>query len=187
MFLELEHPWSVEIIRGVERVARRNRVGGGPAHRHDQQAGPRLLQRPGCRVTRPLSPTLASRRNGLVVRTQLTREHGYTAAREVLSRPDRPSAVFTAYDMQAVGVYQAARELGLRIPHNLSVVGFDDVPAVARMDPLLTTAHQPPAEMATAATELAPALGRGEAVPQIGLEIATTLTVRDSTAPPEGE
>lgn len=66
-----------------------------------------------------------------MVKTQLTREHGYAAARELLSRPDRPTAVFTANDMQALGVYQAARELGLRIPHELSVVGFDDVPAVA--------------------------------------------------------
>jgi DNA-binding LacI/PurR family transcriptional regulator len=74
-----------------------------------------------------------------------------------------------------------------RIPHDLSVVGFDDVPAVAWMDPPLTTVHQPLAEMATAATELALALGRGEEVPQVGLEIATTLTVRESTAPPKEE
>lgn len=123
----------------------------------------------------------------LIVKTQLTREHGYAAARELLSRPDRPTAVFTADDMQALGVYQAAREVGLRIPHDLSVGGFDDVPAVAWMDPPLTTVHQPPAEMATAATELALALGRGEEVPQRGLEIATTLTVRESTAPPKEE
>lgn len=114
-------------------------------------------------------------------------EHGYAAARELLSRPDRPTAVFTANDMQALGVYRAARELGLRIPHELSVVGFDDVPAVAWMDPPLTTVHQPLAEMAAAATELALALGRGEQVPQVGLEIATTLTVRESTAPPKEE
>ena len=59
---------------------------------------------------------------GLVVETQLTREHGFAAARESLSRPDRPTAVFTANDMQALGVYQAARESNLRIPHDLSVV-----------------------------------------------------------------
>lgn len=123
----------------------------------------------------------------LVVKTQLTREHGYTAARELLSRPDRPTSVFTANDMQALGVYQAARELGLRIPHDLSVVGYDDVPAVACADPPLTTVHQPLAEMAAAATELALALGRGDDVPRLGLEIATTLTVRESTAVPKEE
>ncbi|MHC5908544.1 LacI family DNA-binding transcriptional regulator [Streptomyces sp. S6] len=124
---------------------------------------------------------------GLVVKTRLTSEHGLAAARDLLSGPERPTAVFTANDMQALGVYQAARELGLRIPHDLSVVGFDDVPATAWMDPPLTTVHQPLAEMAVAATELALALGRGEEVPRTGLEIATTLTVRESTAPPKGE
>ncbi len=64
------------------------------------------------------------------------------------------------------------------------MVGFDDVPVVAWVDPPLTTIHQPLSEMAVAATELAPAIGRGESVPQAGLEIATTLTVRESTAPP---
>ncbi|MEQ4725880.1 substrate-binding domain-containing protein [Nonomuraea sp. B19D2] len=96
----------------------------------------------------------------------------------------RPTAIFTANDMQALGVYQAARELGLSIPRDLSVVGFDDVPVVAWVDPPLTTVHQPLSEMADAATELALAIGRGEPVPQVGLEIATTLTVRESTAPP---
>ncbi|GGS80975.1 hypothetical protein GCM10010206_49470 [Streptomyces cinerochromogenes] len=123
----------------------------------------------------------------MVVKTQLRREHGYGAAVELLSRPDRPTAVFTANDMQALGVYQAARELGLRIPHDLSVVGHDDVPVVASVDPPLTTVHQPLAETAMAATEPALALGRGEPVPQRGLEIAATLTVRESTAPPKEE
>jgi hypothetical protein len=63
-------------------------------------------------------------------------------------------------------------------------VGFDDLPVVAWVDPPLTTVHQPLTEMAVAATELAMSLGRGEKAPQIGLEIATTLTVRISTAPP---
>ncbi len=49
----------------------------------------------------------------LLVRTLLTREDGCVAGRELLSRPDRPTAIFTANDMQALGVYQAARELGL--------------------------------------------------------------------------
>jgi DNA-binding LacI/PurR family transcriptional regulator len=65
------------------------------------------------------------------------------------------------------------------------VVGFDDLPAVSWVDPPLTTVHQPLTEMAIAATELALTLGRGEQAPQTGLEIATTLTVRESTAPPK--
>jgi DNA-binding LacI/PurR family transcriptional regulator len=121
-----------------------------------------------------------------VVRADLTHEAGHAAARELLSRRRRPSAIFASNDLQALGVYQAARELGLRIPQDLSVVGFDDLPIVAWADPPMTTVHQPLAEMAVAATELALALARGERPHQIGLELATSLTVRHSTAPPGG-
>jgi DNA-binding LacI/PurR family transcriptional regulator len=119
--------------------------------------------------------------------TELTQEAGRAAARELLSRPNRPNAIFASNDLQALGVYQAAREAGLRIPEDLSVVGFDDLPITALTDPPLTTVHQPLVEMAIAATELALALGRGEQPTQTGLELATTLTVRNSTAPPAGQ
>jgi len=118
-----------------------------------------------------------------VTRADLTQEGGHSAARELLEGQERPTAVFTSNDLQAVGVYQAAREAGLRIPQDLSVVGFDDLPITALMDPPLTTVHQPLAEMAVAATEMALALGRGERPAQIGVELATTLTLRRSTAP----
>jgi DNA-binding LacI/PurR family transcriptional regulator len=120
----------------------------------------------------------------MIVRAELSREDGYTAARGLLRRPDRPTAIFAANDLQALGVYQAAREAGLRIPEDLSVVGFDDLPVVSWIDPPLTTVHQPLTEMAMAATELALTLGRGETTPQLGVELATRLTVRQSTAPP---
>jgi DNA-binding LacI/PurR family transcriptional regulator len=123
----------------------------------------------------------------LVVHAEPTREDGRAAARALLALPERPTAIVTANDLQALGVYQAAREAGLRVPEDLSVVGFDDLPVAAWVDPPLTTVHQPLTEMAVAATELALALGRGEAVDRTGLELATTLTVRASTAPPPGE
>lgn len=120
-----------------------------------------------------------------VVRAHPTQEDGYRAAVALLSRRDCPTAIFAANDAQALGVYRAAREIGLRIPDDLSVVGFDDLPVAAWMDPPLTTVHQPLTEMAVLATELALALGRGESVSQTGLEVATKLTVRASTAPPK--
>ncbi|WUF51508.1 LacI family transcriptional regulator [Streptomyces sp. NBC_00483] len=118
------------------------------------------------------------------VRGPLTREGGQAAARALLGRPDRPTAIVTANDMQALGVYQAAREAGLRVPQDLSVVGFDDMPVAVWADPPLTTVRQPLDEMAASATELALALGRGERVRQLGVEIATELVVRESTAAP---
>jgi DNA-binding LacI/PurR family transcriptional regulator len=119
-----------------------------------------------------------------VVRAPLTRDGGYEAALVLLDRPDRPTAIFAANDLQAIGAYQAARTLGLRVPTDLSVVGFDDLPIATMVDPQLTTVRQPLTEMAMAATELALALGRGETSAQTGLELATKLIVRESTAPP---
>ncbi|MFI5915203.1 LacI family DNA-binding transcriptional regulator [Dactylosporangium sp. NPDC051541] len=120
----------------------------------------------------------------LVASAELTLEGGLAAAADLLRRPDRPTAVFAANDLQAVGVYKAARDLGLRIPADLSVVGFDDLPVATLVDPPLTTVHQPLAEMAAAATEMALALGRGERPAQLGVELATSLKIRESTAPP---
>ncbi|GAA4461972.1 LacI family DNA-binding transcriptional regulator [Phytohabitans houttuyneae] len=118
----------------------------------------------------------------LVVQAGLSVDGGRAAALELLRGPQPPTAIFASNDLQAVGVYQAARVVGLRIPADLSVVGFDDLPIAALVDPPLTTVHQPLVEMAVAATELALALGRGERAPRTGIELATTLTVRQSTA-----
>ncbi|MFG1677544.1 LacI family DNA-binding transcriptional regulator [Micromonospora sp. NPDC049282] len=120
----------------------------------------------------------------LVERAELTAEGGRAAALRLLGRADRPTAIFASNDLQAVGAYHAARQLGLRIPAELSVVGFDDLPIAALVDPPLTTVHQPLAQMAVAATELALALGRGDRTPSTGIELATTLTLRRSTAAP---
>jgi DNA-binding LacI/PurR family transcriptional regulator len=119
-----------------------------------------------------------------VIRAPFTADGGREAALRLLERPGRPAAIVAGNDLQAVGVYQEARSLGLRVPADLSVVGFDDLPIATMIDPPLTTVRQPLTEMAMAATELALALGRGETATQTGLELATRLIVRESTAPP---
>jgi DNA-binding LacI/PurR family transcriptional regulator len=81
-----------------------------------------------------------------------------------------------------MGVYEAAREHHLRLPADLSVVGFDDVPMAQWMSPPLTTLHQPLAEMATLATRTL--LTGDTAGLQNRVELATTLVVRGSTQPP---
>ncbi|MFG2012239.1 LacI family DNA-binding transcriptional regulator [Micromonospora sp. NPDC048868] len=270
VFDELQHMWGIEIIRGVERVAREQRVGvvltefGPERSAIHYWIDDTLARRPDCVITVAqltdeqrdqlrtrgipfvvLDPTselpddvpfvgatnwsggrsatrhlirlghrriaviagpehvLCSRARldghraamdaagltvdpGLISNTPLTTEAGHEAALALLSREPRPTAVVAGNDLQAVGVYRGARDLGLRIPADLSVVGFDDLPIAALIDPPLTTVRQPIVEMAVAATELALALGRGERTTQIGMELATTLTVRGSTAPPGG-
>jgi LacI family transcriptional regulator, xylobiose transport system transcriptional regulator len=97
---------------------------------------------------------------------------------------DRPTAIFAGNDLQALGVYQAARELRLHIPEDVSVVGFDDLPVAQWVGPPLTTIRQPLIEMAVAAAELVIRMAAGEAPSQPRLELATELVVRESTAPP---
>ncbi|MFJ1758514.1 LacI family DNA-binding transcriptional regulator [Kitasatospora sp. NPDC088134] len=111
-------------------------------------------------------------------------EGGYAAARALLTLPDRPTAIFAGNDLQALGVYQAARELGLRVPEDLSVVGFDDLPLARWVGPPLTTVRQPLVEMAETAARLAVGLARGEHPAATRIDLATTLIVRTSTAPP---
>lgn len=109
---------------------------------------------------------------------------GHRIARELLELPDRPTALFAGNDVQAMGVYQAARELKLRIPDDVSVVGFDDLPVSSWMGPPLTTVRQPLEDMAEAAVRLVLDLGRGVQPSMRRVELATSLAVRDSTAPP---
>ena len=85
-------------------------------------------------------------------------------------------------DLQALGVYQAAREARLHIPEDLSVVGFDDLPVAQWVGPPLTTIRQPLAQMAATAARLVLSLARGEHPRQTRVELATELVVRESTA-----
>jgi len=109
---------------------------------------------------------------------------GIATGRRLLARRDRPTAIITGNDLQALGVYQAAREARLHIPEDLSVVGFDDLPIARWVSPPLTTIRQPLIEMAEAAAELVLGLARGDEPPQMRVELATELIVRESTASP---
>lgn len=113
-------------------------------------------------------------------------ETGYRLGLELLRRPDRPTAVFAGNDLQALGLYEAARELGLRVPEDLSVVGFDDLPVARWVGPPLTTVRQPLMEMAEAAARLVLDLGRQDGGPSAAtrVELATSLVVRSSTGAP---
>lgn len=111
-------------------------------------------------------------------------DEGIASGRRLLARADRPTAIITGNDLQALGVYQAAREARLHIPEDLSVVGFDDLPIARWVSPPLTTVRQPLIEMAEAAAELVLDLARGEEPPQMRVELATELVVRESTSPP---
>ena len=108
---------------------------------------------------------------------------GQAGARTVLDMPDPPTAIFAGSDMQAFGVYQEAAARGLRIPEDLSVVGFDDIAFSELMTPPLTTVRQPLARMAAEAVRLLLDAGDGMPGPPPRVELATHLVVRGSTGP----
>ncbi|TDD12867.1 hypothetical protein E1292_00595 [Nonomuraea deserti] len=86
-------------------------------------------------------------------------------------------------DGQAIGVYHAVHQLGLRVPDGPSVIGFDDMPSARWAIPPLTTIRLPLAEMAASATSMVLKLADVERLPQNRVELAAELVVRESTAP----
>lgn len=105
-------------------------------------------------------------------------------ARELLTAADRPTAVFAANDVSAIATIEVAGELGLRVPGDLSVVGFDNIPESALNEPPLTTVDQPIRTMGQRAVDLLVALIRGEEPELTHVTLPTRLVVRASTSPP---
>lgn len=122
----------------------------------------------------------------LVVEGDFDYASGFEAATRLLALDDRPTAVFAASDEMAMGVYEAARKRGLRVPEDLSVVGFDDLPQACWCSPPLTTVRQPLSEMGMLAVRTVLRLLNGEQLESPKVELATEVVVRDSTAPPRG-
>jgi LacI family transcriptional regulator len=109
---------------------------------------------------------------------------GYAAMGELLALDEPPSAVFAFNDMLAIGAMQAAREHGLTVPDDLSVIGFDDTFEASIVTPRLTTVRQPLAEMGRMAVALLTRLLGDQSIEALHVELQTTLVQRESTAPP---
>ncbi len=130
---------------------------------------------------------------GLPVLPELVRdgdfsiESGLRLGGGLLNLPEPPTAIVTGSDLQALGVMNAAAQRSLKIPGDLSVVGFDDIAQAALMSPPLTTVRQPLAQLASMAVGILAEQQeqQGPAVPA-ALEVATELVVRGTTAPPAG-
>jgi LacI family transcriptional regulator len=109
---------------------------------------------------------------------------GRAAAEQLLDLPEPPTAIFAFNDNIAIGVIQAARDRGLSVPEDLSVVGFDDVEHATVVSPTLTTVRQPLAEMGRTAVSLLNRLLERQRFETLHVDLATRLVVRESTAPP---
>jgi DNA-binding LacI/PurR family transcriptional regulator len=177
----------------VPSVGATNWNGGLTATRHLLELGHRRIGMIGgpptvlCSRARVDGYRAALETAGLPVDPDLIRwgtfhvEDGYERGCELLKLDDPPTAIFAGNDLQAFGVFEAARVLGVEVPTRLSVIGFDDLPMARWVGPPLTTIRQPLTEMAATAARLV--LGHGEAQ---RVELATTLVVRQSTVALEG-
>lgn len=108
---------------------------------------------------------------------------GYEAARQLLSLEERPTAIFACSDGMAMGILEAAWLMGLRVPEDLSLVGFDDLPLASSLHPPLTTVRQPLRQMGSVAAQMLVTLieGRSLLAPQV--ELPTQLIIRQSCQP----
>jgi LacI family transcriptional regulator len=129
---------------------------------------------------------------GIAFDPDLVRNAGYEenesadAARALLTRPQRPTAVFAANDVTAIATMETALALGMRIPDDVSVIGFDNVPESALVEPGLTTIEQPLQLMGQRAVEMLLDLLADREPAQQRLKLPTRLVVRGSCAAPPG-
>ena len=182
-------------------VATTDRAGGASAARHLLELGrrrPVVITGPtgfGCVQERLAGFTEAWAESGTPVAADrvaagdFTYEGGRNAIRQFLD-PVPGSAgglgfdsLFAHNDLSAAGALAELRAHGLRVPEDVAVVGFDDVPLAAQSDPGLTTVHQPLREMGSAAARLLLAHFRGDPLPGTPTVLPTTLVVRGSTRP----
>ena len=119
----------------------------------------------------------ASSEPALVWMTSLVAYEKLTAG---VRMPERPTAIFASNDLMAFGVMEAVRDCGLRIPGDISVIGFDDIPQTTHVHPPLTTIRQPLEQMGRIATRmLLEQIGNPAAEPA-RIELPTELIIRAS-------
>lgn len=125
-------------------------------------------------------------RDEWIVEGDFTRQSGARCMERLLALDPRPTAVFCASDLMALGAMSAAQMQGLHVPSDISIVGFDDIREAAEAQPPLTTVHQPRHRLGTLVADTAiEAIRRGRAWKGKGrIQIAPTLVSRQSVAPP---
>jgi LacI family transcriptional regulator len=178
----------------VDTVSPENHAGGAALARAMLSLGHRdFAVLTGPRALTTVSERLGGFRQGLaeagvelapeqVVEGSFSRDGGYRACAELLARGLRASCVFALTDVMAIGALAALRDRGLRVPEDVSLAGFDDIPIVRDLTPPLTTVALPLARMGRTAVALALREPRGQRsrVERLGGDVV----LRSSTAPP---
>lgn len=116
----------------------------------------------------------------LVEKGNFTREGGYKATKKLLEKGEEFTAIFASNDQMAIGAVRAIKEKGLKIPDNISIIGFDNIEASSIIDPPLTTVMQPIYEIGKKATEILIRLINEEKIEQKKFMLKTKLIKRNS-------
>jgi LacI family transcriptional regulator len=182
----------------VEVVMSDNFSGAEAAVRHLHDLGHRriatitgmLESRPG--IDRLRGYRAAAQALGLAYRDEYVTygdfyaESGREQTARLLQLEDRPTAIFAAADMMAIGAVRAVAEAGLRVPEDISIVGFDDIQLAPHINPPLTTMRQDKLGLGAAAGDALVARIAGDPGRDPLLRLPVELVVRGSTAPPAG-
>lgn len=123
--------------------------------------------------------------DGLFAKGDFSFDSGCTAARALLSGDDRPTAIIASNDQMSLATLDVAREKGLSIPGDLSLISFDNTPIVRFTHPQLTAVDQPIAAVTSRAVELIVAAARDNEWPDQPAVVPCSLVERESTAPPQ--
>ena len=177
--------------RAVDSVVVDNRRGGEEATAHLAEQGARRIA---C-ITGPNRVDTATERlrgyqdalaeagltadRALVRRADFKEDGGYRAARSLLEADPAPDALFVANHPMTVGALRALRDLGLRVPHDVAIVGFDDSPLATLVSPQLTVVTQPAYAIGRAAAELLATAGERDEPRHV--VCSPTLVVRESS------
>lgn len=181
---------------GFVSVGATNWAGGKAAAEHLLSLGHRRIAFLGgpeaaeCSVARLHGYLAALMSHGIAARPDyvlaggFSRDFGISGTGRLLALPEPPTAIFAGSDATALGVLDEARRRHLRVPDDLSVVGFDGTALAEQALPRLTSVAQPLKEMGRAALRSVLRLAQGETLDSLHVELATELVVRDSTAAP---
>ncbi len=120
----------------------------------------------------------------LVCEGDFLQPQGYHCTQQLLSLATPPTALFVSNDVMAFGAMEAARERGLHIPADLSIIGFDDIPQAAHVHPALTTVRQPLEEMGRSAANLLLKYIAHPLAEVERIELPTELIIRESCQAP---
>jgi DNA-binding LacI/PurR family transcriptional regulator len=159
------------ISRGRKKIALFNYVPVMHFSRERKQGYVDALEAAGMKITKDY----------MVVLEQASCELAFSYALEILSQQNRPDAVFATSDLYAIGILRAAKKLGIRVPEDLAIIGFDDIPFASMTDPPLTTIRQPFSDIGSRACELILEKIANHKAPKRRIILEGELIIRGST------